>query len=182
MSTEKAAPYPVTLFVGSDGTVVPASETEQANWSFEKFKRVRTYLDIETGERKLCVSAGLWDVSQLRYRPCREAVEGAARECSEMEKRGPGRAYSIPLSPRDPVMDTETWQRYVEQYGARIGQKGLHALRLVACQGFDFTGAARVAGLQKPEMNGRLTVKRLFRTLRKHMQESAEELEIIVNA
>jgi hypothetical protein len=115
----------------------------------------------------------MWDQSQLEYQPFRDEVARAAAECAKIEARG----FTI-MPPREPVISSEELQRYFEDEGSRIGEKGRKALRLVACDGFDFTNAARIAGMNKPEVNGRIQVKRLYRALKNRLNLAAREIQL----
>lgn len=160
-------PYPVTIYVTSTGTLVPASKTDQAHWSHEKFKRVRT------ASGKLCVSAGLWDISQLRFKPFQEACVEARQEAEDMERRG----HKI-QTPRTPLISLDAFREYIRDNNHGMSDKSQRALRLVVVEGWDFTGAARAAGFNKPEVNGRIHVKRLYRALKRQFDEDVLDLNI----
>jgi len=153
--------YPINVFVFSDGTWIDADQTDQAHSSNEKYRRIRT------ARGRLCVSAGMWDGSQLKFKPFQDAVEEARCNCLNAEHYD----HRV-MPPREPLMNAEHWREWVrERSGHQIGSKGLHALRMVVVEGFDYTGAARVAGMVKPETNGRVQVKRLYRAFKKQMAD-----------
>lgn len=157
--------YPVTIFVHSDGTYVSAADTDQHHVSV-RYKRVRTV------NGRLCLSAGMWDVSQMKYRPFLEAVVEASKECETMEQKG----FTLPTYNKPLISDSE-FKEYLDQHP--IGEKGGKALRLVAVEGFDFTNAARISGMNKPETNGRKQVKRLYKTLIKRREAGISELTMM---
>jgi hypothetical protein len=155
--------YPITIFVKSDGKRIAASKTDQHHWSFEKFKHVRTH------NGKLCVSAGMWDISQLRWLPFRDACEEARLECEKMERRG----HTV-MTPRAKICDNEKFAEYLTSGKHRPkSEKSLKALKLVVVEGFDFTNAARVCGYRRPETNGRIRVKRMVKAFSKWASEES---------
>lgn len=168
--------YPVTYFVDARGILIPASGTDQANWSDLEAKRVRTVTDEAQG-RRIVVTIGQWYSSQHGSKSMREAIAFAAQEAATIEQSGHYvRRARVDCAGAE-FEDLVRWPAPGPK--PHRNSRLVQALRMVMVEGFAVTDAARVAGLSaaakdrghKTVTNGRRQLQRALKAWRGRLAE-----------
>lgn len=162
--------YPIHFFVDARGVRVRANDTDQADWALNEANRVRTCTTTDdAGEkiRRIVVSAGLWNSSQLAYRPFLQACSEAAEEAAKLEQRGHCVFRKRNTCTAAEFAALAKWPAP----GKRPRAKLLRAIELVFTQGYHVAAAARVMALSKTQKNGERELQRALKGWRSRLAE-----------